>query len=136
MVIQWLTRVRAAARPAASEEAFDPFGNPWFGGVNGTFVELDVKAGRIREFWPPTPYSPYTDFYTAMPDRNGEVWAGDLHGRGFLRFNPQTGKWAEYALPEPFGHSRWIWVDNSANPVTVWYIDYSLGRIVRIQPLD
>ena len=37
------------SRPSSGKRGgFDPFGNPWFGGVNGTFVELDVKAGRIR----------------------------------------------------------------------------------------
>ena len=29
----------------------------------------------MREFWPPLPFNPYSDFYDAMPDRNGEVWA-------------------------------------------------------------
>ena len=105
--------------------------------MNGTFVELDAKAKRLREFWPPTPYTPYTDFYTAKPDKNGEVWSCELHGKGFLRFNPKTGHWVEYTLPEPFAHVRGgIWVDNSGSPVSIWYADYSLGRVVRIQPMD
>jgi len=29
----------------------------------------------------------YVTFYEAMPDKNGEVWAGALHGGRFLRFN-------------------------------------------------
>jgi streptogramin lyase len=114
---------------------FDPYGNPWFGGATGSLVELDAKANRIREYWPPTPYSPYTDFYEAMPDRNGEVWAGILHGREFVRFNPETGRWREYAMPEPFAHDRRTWIDNSTHPVTLCYVDYQ-GYIVRIQPLD
>ena len=114
---------------------FDPYQNPWFGGATGSLVELDAKADRIREYWPPTPYSPYTDFYEAMPDKNGEVWAGILHGREFVRFNPHTGRWIEYAMPEPFAHDRRTWIDNSTRPVTVWYVDYQ-GYIVRIQPLE
>ena len=121
---------------AARRGGFDPSGNPWFGGSNGTLVELDVKSKRLREYWPPTPYSPYTDFYTAMPDKNGEVWAGELHGRGVLRFDPRTGRWIEYTLPEPYAHSRSIWIDNRTTPVTVWFVDFSLGRMTRIQPLD
>ncbi len=126
-----------AHNAAPRRGGFDPFGNAWFGGMNGTFVELDAKAKRLREFWPPTPYTPYTDFYTAKPDKNGEVWSGELHGKGFLRFNPKTGHWVEYTLPEPFAHVRGgIWVDNSGSPVSIWYADYSLGRIVRIQPME
>ena len=64
---------------------FDPDGNPWFGGRGGSIVMLDVKAGRIKEYWPPSPYVPYTVFYEAMPDKHGEIWAGILHGRGYLR---------------------------------------------------
>ena len=121
---------------AAKRGGFDPSGNAWFTGMNGTFVEIDAKFKRVRQFRPPTPYSPYTDFYAGTADKNGEFWAGEIHGRGFLRFNPRTDRWTEYTLPEPYAHTREVWVDNSTTPVTVWYPDFSLGRIVRIQPLD
>ncbi|MGH9681048.1 MAG: hypothetical protein ACRD4Y_13955, partial [Candidatus Acidiferrales bacterium] len=71
-----------------------------------------------------------------VPDKNGEVWAGELHGRDFLRYNPKTDKWTQYAMPEPYAHTRDVWVDYSTTPVTVWYPDYSSERIVRIQPLE
>jgi len=53
-----------------------------------------------------------------------------------LRFNPRSGSWTQYAMPEPYAVTRDIWIDNSTTPVTVWYPDFSTGRIVRIQPLD
>jgi streptogramin lyase/mono/diheme cytochrome c family protein len=123
-------------RSAGRRGGFDAFGNAWFGGENGTLVELDAKAKRIREFYPPGPVEPYTDLYSVEPDKNGEVWGGELHGREFLRYNPKTGHWTEYAMPEPYSHSRAVWVDKSASPATVWYADYSTGRIVRIQPME
>jgi streptogramin lyase/cytochrome c5 len=113
---------------------FDPEGNPWFGGRGGNLVMLDIRTGRMREFVPPLPYLPLTKFYEAMPDKNGEVWAGVNFGGGFVRLNPKTYHWTEYQLPEPFSYNRRTWIDNSTNPVTVWYIDYN-GYIVRLQPL-
>jgi streptogramin lyase len=79
---------------------------------------------------------PYSDLYAAFPDKNGEVWAGELHGKVFLRFNPRTEHWTQYAMPEPYAHSRDVWVDRSTMPTTVWYADYTTGRIVRIQPFE
>ena len=52
-----------------------------------------------------------------------------------LRFNPKTEQWTEYVLPEPYGIDRETWIDNSTDPVTVWYVDHE-GWIVRIQPLE
>jgi len=114
---------------------FDPFGNPWFGGRGGNLVMLDVKTGRMREYVPPIPYTPFTRFYEAMPDKNGEVWAGVNFGRGFVRLDPRTERWTEYVLPEPFAYDRRTWIDNSTNPVTVWYGEHN-GYLVRIQPLE
>jgi streptogramin lyase len=95
-------------------------------------IRLDGKTKRTREFYPPTPH---VAFYEAMPDRNGEVWAGDMYSGRFVRFNPRTERWIEYVLPEPYSHDRRTWIDNSTDPVTVWYGDY-VGYIVRIQPLE
>ena len=119
----------------AKRGAFDPSDNAWFGGGDGALVELDGKAGRIVEHWPPTAPSPITDFYEAMPDKNGEVWAGIIHGREMVRLDPRTERWTVYRLPEPYAYDRRTWVDSSTHPVTVWYVDYN-GYMVRIQPLD
>ncbi len=122
--------VQLLSSPAKGAFGFD--GMAWFGGRGGQLIEIDPKTGRSREFFPPTPY---VTFYEAMPDKNGEIWAGAQHGGQFVRFNPQTEHWVEYMLPEPFGHNRRTWVDHSTNPVTVWYADHN-GYMVRIQPLD
>jgi streptogramin lyase/mono/diheme cytochrome c family protein len=119
----------------AKRGGFDPDGNAWFGGGDGALIEMNAKLGRIQEFWPPTPPSPYTYFYEAMPDKNGEVWAAVLYGREFVRFNPKTGRWIVYQMPEPYAFNRRTWIDNSTTPVTVWYADYN-GFLARIQPLD
>jgi streptogramin lyase/cytochrome c5 len=132
-----MLNLNSGDRPSAARRGgFDSLGNAWFGGENGTLVELEATTKRLREFWPPGPMDPYTDLYSAVPDKNGEIWGGELHGREFVRFNPRTGQWTQYAMPEPYSHSRDVWIDKSVSPVTVWYADYSTGRIVRIQPLQ
>jgi virginiamycin B lyase len=125
-----------AHQSAPRRGGFDPFDNAWFGGTNGTLVEIDPHAQQMREFWPPTPYNPISDFYEAMPDKHGEIWAGEMHARSFVRFDPKIGRWRVYEMSEPFAHDRRTWIDNSTNPISVWYIDNSGGFIVRIQPLD
>jgi streptogramin lyase/mono/diheme cytochrome c family protein len=125
----------------AARGAFDPFGNAWFGGHWGPLVELvnEIDKGRgiqTRVFWPPTPLFPFTEFYTATPDKNGEVWGGLLHGKGFVRYNPKTERWIAYENPEPSSLNRFQMVDNSTTPPTIWYPDYQTGMIVRLQPLE
>ena len=119
----------------AKRGGFDPFGNTWWGGADGSLIELNFKAQRIEEYTPPIAPHPYTDFYEAMPDKNGEVWAGVLHGRQMLRYNPKTDHWTVYQMPEPYSYNRRTVIDTSTKPATVWYVDYN-GYLVRVQPLD
>jgi virginiamycin B lyase len=119
----------------AKRGGFDPYGNTWWGGADGALIELNAKAGRIEEYWPPIAPHPYTDFYEAMPDKNGEVWAGVLHGRQMLRFNPKTNLWSAYQMPEPYSYDRRTYIDTATHPATVWYVDYN-GYLVRVQPLN
>ena len=119
----------------AKRGGFDPFGNTWWGGADGALIELNAKEARIDEHYPPIAPHPFTDFYEAMPDKNGEVWAGVLHGRQMLRYNPTTDHWAAYQMPEPLSYNRRTVIDTSTKPATVWYADYN-GYLVRVQPLD
>ncbi|MSP93809.1 MAG: hypothetical protein EXR00_00945 [Alphaproteobacteria bacterium] len=116
--------------PARGE--FDLQNNYWAGMRGGGLVKFDMQKKRVSEYPSPTPY---TAFYTARPDKNGEVWAGESHSGKYARLNPKTGEWVEYVLPEPYGLDRESWIDNSTDPVTVWYTDHD-GWITRLQPLD
>jgi streptogramin lyase len=125
----------------AARGAFDPSGNAWFGGHGGPLVEIvnEIDNGKgihTRLHWPPTPPFPFTDFYSAAPDKNGEVWGGLLHGRGFVRFNPKTERWIVYENPEPSALDRYLWIDNSTTPPTIWYPDFETQMFVRIQPME
>jgi len=132
VVTNFSTGVRQSS---LSRGGFDPSDNAWFGTRSGTFAEINTTRKTLNEFYPPTPLFPYTDFYEAMPDKNGEIWGGLLHGPGFVRYNPRTDRWVTYNMAEPSAFDRRTWIDNSTNPVTIWYVDYQ-GYIVRIQPLN
>jgi streptogramin lyase/mono/diheme cytochrome c family protein len=132
---KWLNLNSGAHMMTAKRGGFDPFGNTWWGGADGALIELNAKARRIEEYWPPIAPYPYTDFYEAMPDKNGEVWAGVLHGRQMLRFDPKSSRWTAYQMPEPYCYDRRTVIDASTKPVTVWYADYN-NWLVRVQPLD
>ncbi len=116
--------------PARGE--FDPDGNYWSAGRGGSLIKFDIKEKRIHEYPLPTPY---TSLYTARADKNGEVWAGELNGGHYLRFNPKTEQFTAYEMPEPFSMDRESWIDNSTSPVSVWYVDHD-GWLVHIQPLE
>jgi virginiamycin B lyase len=109
---------------------FDPDGNVWVGSKLGQLIRYDPKANVTTEYSPPTPY---VNFYTARTDRNGEVWAGEMHGGKIARFNPRTEQWIEYVLPTAWSQDYHSWIDNSTDPVTYWYGD-QYGYIVRVQP--
>jgi len=116
--------------PARGE--FDRDNNYWSAGRGGMLVKFDTAKKRIFEYPLPTPYA---SLYTTQTDKNGEVWAGEMHAGRYVRYNPKTEHWIEYVLPEPYGLDRESWVDNSTDPVTVWYVDHD-GWVVRIQPLE
>jgi virginiamycin B lyase len=116
--------------PARGE--FDPDNNYWGAGRGGALVKFDTHTKRIHEYPLPTPYA---SLYTTQSDKNGEIWGGEMHAGRYFRFNPKNQQWTEYVLPEPYGIDRESWIDNSTDPVTVWYVDHD-GWIVRIQPLE
>jgi streptogramin lyase len=95
-------------------------------------IKFDIKTKLVHEYPLPTPY---TSLYTAKADKNGEVWAGELNGGHYLRFDPKTEQFTTYTLPEPFAMDRESWIDNSTSPVSVWFVDHD-GWLVHIQPLD
>jgi virginiamycin B lyase len=119
-------------RVAPKRGGFDPDGNAWFGGAGGVLVKIDAKTHQLSEYRPPTPG---VSFYECLPDKNGEIWAGELYAGRIVRFNPKTDRWTEYVLPEAVSHDRRTWIDNSTNPVSIWYVDHD-GIMVRMQPLE
>ena len=118
--------------PVGARGGFDRDDNAWFGGRGGSLIKMDSKTHKFSQWYSPVPYD---TFYEALPDKNGEIWAGGLESGRMMRFNPQTEQWTQYPMPEPYAHDRRTWIDNSTNPVTVWFVDHE-GFLVRVQPLE
>ncbi len=51
-----------------------------------------------------------------MPDKHGEVWAREMHGRNIVRFDPRTERRRVYEMLEQFAHDRRRWIDNRRIP--------------------
>ena len=117
--------------PARGE--FDPYNNYWAGGRGGMLVEFDISQKAHRRI--SSPDAVHRVSTPHMRTRTARSGPGESHSGRYARFNPKTGEWIEYVLPEPYGFDRESWVDNSTTPVTVWYTDHD-GWITRIQPLD
>ena len=111
---------------------FDPFGNYWAGGKGGALVKIDPQTLRVKEYFAPTIYG---SFYEANADKNGEIWAGAVQTGQYVRLDPQTERWIVYTLPEPYSHNRKSWIDDSTDPVSLWYVDHN-SYLVHIQPLE
>jgi len=116
--------------PARGE--FDRSNNYWAAGRGGQLIKYDTTERRVHEYPIPTPF---VSLYTTMADKNGEVWAGEVQGGRYLRFDPKTEHFTEYVLPEPYSMDRESWIDNSTSPVSVWFVDHD-GWLVHVQPLD
>ena len=71
----------------------------------------------------------------AMPDKNGEIWAGGLQSGRMWRSNAGTDQWTGHMMTEPYAHDRRPWIDNATDPVSVWFVDHN-GYMVRSQTLD
>lgn len=112
----------------------DAEGRVWFGEYYANKLGMfDPKTEQFKEWTPPTPW---TGPYPAMAGKNGEAWTAGMGTDLILRLNAQTGKFTEYLLPTVDANVRWIQVDSSTTPVTVWVAEVHQGKIARVEPFD
>ena len=114
--------------------SLDAAGHVWFGEYYANKLGMfDPKTEQFKEWTPPTPW---TGPYPAMADKNGEVWTAGMGTDLIVRLDPQTGKSTEYLLPTVDANIRWIQVDNSTTPITVWVAEVHQGKIAKVEPID
>jgi streptogramin lyase/cytochrome c5 len=126
-----IERLSSYPNMGPGRSAFDLNNDLWSGGKGGALVRLESSTHRLKEFVAPLLY--YGSFYEANADKNGEVWAGAVQTGRYSRLNPETEQWINYVLPEPYSHNRKSWIDESTDPVSLWYVDHN-SFLVHIQP--
>ena len=106
----------------------------WFGEFHGARIGMfDPKSEKIREWkLSDNPYAaPYT---VAVDNKNKTVWTTDFNSNLIYRFDQKTERFTKFLMPEPNLETRFLLVDSSTTPATVWIPDYSPpGKILKLQ---
>ena len=111
----------------------DARGDIWVGLWNaGLLMKLDYETKQMTFFAPPTE-TPGT--YSVTVDRkNNLIWVSEQMADKIARFNPKTGEWVEFPLPDSESDPRRIEVDPN-NPNRVWWSGNLSGRMGFVEVL-
>jgi virginiamycin B lyase len=111
----------------------DARGDIWVGLWNaGLLMKLDYETKQMSFFAPPTETS---GTYSVSVDRkNNLVWVSEQMADKIARFNPKTGEWVEFPLPDSESDPRRIEVDQN-NPNRVWWSGNLSGRMGFVEVL-
>ena len=96
----------------------------------GNLAKIDIHTKKLTEYKVPNPKS---EPYSAMVDKNHMVWVSLENEDRVLKFNPFTEKFTAYPYPSLGTDARFVDVDNSTDPPTVWLPFYRVNKIARVQ---
>jgi virginiamycin B lyase len=94
---------------------------------------FDTKTKQFQEWADPTPWDAP---YDVVCDKNGDLWTGGMTTDLVTRFNPQTGQYFKYLLPNLGVNIRRVDVDNSTPQPVFWVGENHLAKIAKIQALE
>ena len=110
----------------------DTDGRLWFAEYLGDAIGmLDPKAGVIKEWKVPTPWSAP---YDAAAARDA-AWTGSMLTDRVSRLDLRSGEYTEYPLPRPTNIRR-VYIDEASNPGTLWVGSNHGASIVKVEPLE
>lgn len=112
----------------------DARGDIWVGLWNaGLLMKVDYETKKMTFFAPPTQTS---GAYSVSVDRkNNLIWVSEQMADKIARFNPKTGEWVEFPLPDSESDERRIEVDQN-NPNRVWWSGATSARMGFVEVLD
>ena len=94
-------------------------------------ARIDINMKVVKEY--PLPHR-FTQPYDTAVDKNHMVWIALMNTDRIAKFDPSTERLTEYLLPTRGTEARFITVDNSTNPPSVWVPYYRTNKLARIQP--
>ena len=113
--------------------SYDARGDIWVGLWNaGLLMKLDYETKQMTFFAPPTE-TPGT--YSVTVDRkNNLIWVSEQQADKIARFNPKTGEWVEFPLPDSESDPRRLEIDPT-NPNRIWWSGNLSGRMGFVEAL-
>ncbi len=111
----------------------DARGDLWVGLWNaGLLMKVDYETKQMSFYAPPTE-TPGT--YSVSVDRkNNLIWVSEQQADKIARYNPKTGEWVEFPLPDSESDPRRIEVDPNF-PNRVWWSGNLAGRMGFVEVL-
>jgi streptogramin lyase len=111
----------------------DPDGDTvWLGEIfKGKLAKIDIHTKKVTEY--DMPDGQYSYPYTARVDKHHNVWIALEGEERIAKFNPTTEKFTEYPLPSLGSEYRYIDLDPSTEPPTIWLAGFALNKITRVQ---
>ncbi len=111
----------------------DARGDLWVGLWNaGLLMKIDYETKQMTFFAPPTETS---GTYSVTVDRkNNLIWVSEQQADKIARFNPKTGEWVEFPLPDSESDPRRLEIDPT-NPNRVWWSGNLSGRMGFVEVL-
>jgi len=112
----------------------DARGDIWVGLWNaGLLMKVDYETKQMTFFAPPTETN---GAYSVTVDRkNNLVWVSEQQADKIARFNPKTGEWVEFPLPDSESDPRRLEIDPT-NPNRVWWSGNLSGRMGFVEVLS
>jgi len=111
----------------------DTDGNIWVGlhGA-GKLLKIDYATAEMTPFTPPTANA---GTYSVSVDlKHNLVWVSEQQADKIARFDPKTGQWLEFPLPNAESDARRIEIDPN-NPNRVWWSGNIPARIGYVELL-
>ena len=110
----------------------DPNGDTvWVGEYfSGRLGKINIHTKEYTGYEVPNPTS---HPYDARVDKNHMVWVVLMNSDRIARFDPVTEQFTEYPLPTLGTDTRFIDIDNSTDPPTLWIPYFRPNRMARVQ---
>jgi virginiamycin B lyase len=111
----------------------DARGDLWVGLWNaGLLMKVDYETKQMTFFAPPTETS---GTYSVTVDRkNNLIWVSEQMADKIARYNPKTGEWVEFPLPDSESDPRRLEIDPT-NPNRIWWSGNLSGRMGFVEVL-